>query len=116
MTPLEQPSPATEQGLWDALTRARSAQMARERARAEVALFRHYRPLARELARSQAGPSIGFDREGADQAAEIALARAILDWDGPQAPRFEAYARLTITRELRSFGWRTRGAAPIGSV
>lgn len=44
------------------------------------------------------------------------MARAILDWDGPQAPRFEAYARLTITRELRSFGWRTRGAAPIGSV
>jgi DNA-directed RNA polymerase specialized sigma subunit len=128
MTALDHRPPATDQALWDALHRATRDQLAIERARAEDALFRHYLPLAGAVVRSRttggsgidsgidngidngidSGARGGFDRQGAEQAAEVALARAILDWNDPHAERFESFARLIINRELRAFGWRTR--------
>lgn len=101
-TTLERVREVTGQRLWDTLHRARLDQDAAARARAEDAVFRHYLPLARELARRATAHGSGPDGDvdGIVQAAEIGLARAILDWRHRDIDRFDAFARLTIKREL----------------
>lgn len=110
MTTTERRPQTDGQVLWEAWYRAGFDQGGTDQARAEDALFRHYLPLARELAR-RGVPDGEPDGGGAIQAAEIALARAILDWREPDGHRFESFARLAIKRELSSFLWRYRPRA-----
>lgn len=97
------------QGLWEAPYRVEFDQGGTEQACADDALFRHYLPLARELARCRL-PDGGPDGDGAVRVAEIALARAILDWREPDGYRFEPFARLAIDRELDSLLGRCTGS------
>ncbi len=89
------------QRLWNALHRARRGHLPAARAQAEDALFRHYLPVARELTEHHS--AAGGDRDRAGQAAEIGLARAILDWPHESSARFEPFARLAIARQIRGF-------------
>ncbi len=89
------------QRLWNALHRARRGHPPAVRARAEDALFRHYLPVAREL--TERHSVAGGDRDRAGQAAEVGLARAILDWPHEDSARFEPFARIAIARQLRGF-------------
>ncbi|WP_420124628.1 hypothetical protein, partial [Nakamurella sp.] len=68
------------------------------RSQAEDVLFRHYLPLALHLA--DRWSQHHGDPTGARQTAEIALARAILDWRPLDCSRFEAAARLIVERSL----------------
>jgi hypothetical protein len=68
---------------------------------AEDAVFRHYLPMARSLAVDGAGRS--DDPEVAIEAAELGLARAVLDWRGSDPLAFEGFARATMLAHLRSF-------------
>lgn len=77
------------------------------RSQAEDVLFRHYLPLAVDLADRRARHH--GDPVGARQTAEIALARTILDWAQPDCSRFEAVARLVVRRSLH--GAATDGPA-----
>lgn len=69
--------------------------------RAEDAVFRHYLPMARSLAVDGAARS--GSPEVAIEAAELGLARAVLDWHGSDPLAFEGFARVTIMAHLRSF-------------
>lgn len=68
------------------------------RSQAEDVLFRHYLPLALDLANRSAQRH--GDPAGARQTAEITLARTILDWTPGDASRFEPFVRLVIERSL----------------
>ena len=67
---------------------------------AEDAVFRFFLPMARSLAVE--GAEQAGDPETAIEAAELGLARAVLDWQGSSALAFEGFARVTITTHLRS--------------
>ena len=90
---------AVVQELWDALIRARADYAPRILAAAEDAVFRFYLPLARTLAGAPA--TRGVDPTEAEQAAEVGLAQAVLDWQHRAIRGFDAYARAAITVQLR---------------
>ncbi|HEY5877984.1 MAG TPA: hypothetical protein VIU11_03685, partial [Nakamurella sp.] len=82
------------QKLWDALDRARSEQAPCALSRVEDALFRHYLPMAWQMARAHAPDDP--DPEAVRQVAEVGLAQAILSWAQRDSARFDRYARATI--------------------
>jgi hypothetical protein len=90
---------AAAQELWDTLIRARADFAPRILAAAEDAVFRFYLPLARTLAGAPA--TRGVDPTEAEQAAEVGLAQAVLDWQHRAIRGFDAYARAAITVQLR---------------
>ena len=85
--------------LWGALTRARAEYAPLVLAAAEQAVFRFYLPLAQTLA-STVAPR-GVDRVEAEQAAEVALAQAVLAWQEEAREGFDAFARAAIESQLR---------------
>jgi hypothetical protein len=87
------------QELWDALTRARAEYAPLVLAAAEEAVFRFYLPLAKTLA-STVAPR-GVDRVEAEQAADVALAQAVLGWQDGAREGFDAFARAAIESQLR---------------
>ena len=90
--------PEVAQPIWDRLIRAR-----RESpivSIAEDAVFRFYLPLARSLARSSTIPDA--DRDRAEQAAELGLARAVLAWREHDCTAFVSFARAVILRQLQA--------------
>jgi len=85
--------------LWIALTLARAGDTPTIRAYTEDAVFRFYLPMARALARSSA--QYPDDPEGADQAAELGLAQAVLAWRYPSGQGFDRAAAAAINNHLR---------------
>jgi len=103
--------------LWIALTLARAGDTPSTRAHTEDAVFRFYLPMARTLARSSA--RYPDDPEGAEQAAELGLAQAVLAWRYPSGQGFDRAAAAAITNHLRQGHTRTtpnpaRTTAPPG--
>ena len=90
--------------------RARFDPVLTARSHAEDLLFRYYLPLAKDRAERHA--SIHGDLNRAVPAAEVALARAILDWQHSDCTRFESFARLAIDRSLRGPGADARPRPP----
>lgn len=84
--------------LWEALDQARS-RTPQTLSHVEDALFRHYLPVAREMAAVHAVDHPNPDDVG--QAAEVGLAQAILGWRHRGPTGFERFARSTITAQLR---------------
>jgi DNA-directed RNA polymerase specialized sigma subunit len=103
------------QQIWDALRRARAEQRPLTLAHVEDALFRHYLPMARSIARGHTPD--GADPDELTQAAEVGLAQAILAWRQPDPDGFERFARAAITDQLRRHDRLThrrgRGAPPV---
>ena len=85
--------------LWIALTLARAGDTSSTRAHTEDEVFRFYLPMARALARSSA--QYPDDPEGADLAAELGLAAAVLAWRYPSAQGFDRAAAAAIKNHLR---------------
>jgi hypothetical protein len=85
--------------LWNALFSARAGGLPRQVADLEDAVFRFYLPMARGLAHTVVGESAA-DRVPAEQAAELGLARAILEWPGRTSGGFRRSARSAIMRQL----------------
>ena len=100
------------QELWDALTRARAEYAPLVLAAAEEAVFRFYLPLAQTLASAVAPRRL--DRVEAEQAAEVALAQAVLAWQEEAREGFDVFARAAIDTQLRFLAaaqgqiWRDR--------
>lgn len=94
----QNPGTAARPGLSATWQRARFDPDLTIRSQAEDVLFRHYLPLALDLADCWAQRH--GDPAGARQTAEIALARVILDWTERDCSRFETVARLVIERSL----------------
>ena len=98
--------------LWGALTRARAEYAPLVLAAAEQAVFRFYLPLAQTLASAVAPRRL--DRVEAEQAAEVALAQAVLAWQEEAREGFDAFARAAIDTQLRFLAaaqgqiWRDR--------
>ena len=98
----EQQHPADSQvgeRLWNALFTARDDGLPRQVADLEDAVFRFYLPMARGLAHAVVGES-ATDRVPAEQAAELGLARAILEWPLRTSGGFRRSARSAIMRQL----------------
>jgi hypothetical protein len=91
--------------LWIALTLARAGDTPSTRAHTEDAVFRFYLPMARALARSSA--QYPDDHEGAEQAAELGLAAAVLAWRYPSGQGFDRAAAAAINNHLRQGRART---------
>jgi hypothetical protein len=89
------------QRLWDALRDARAEQRPLTLAQVEDALFRHYLPMARSIARGRAPDSV--DSDALSQAAEVGLAQAILAWRRPDTDGFDRFASAAITDQLRRY-------------
>jgi hypothetical protein len=68
-------------------------------------VFRFYLPMARALARSSA--QYPDDPEGADLAAELGLAAAVLAWRYPSGQGFDRAAAAAINNHLRQGRART---------
>jgi hypothetical protein len=85
--------------LWNALFTARDDGLPRQVADLEDAVFRFYLPMARGLAHTVVGES-AMDRVSAEQAAELGLARAILEWPRRTSGGFRRSARSAIMRQL----------------
>jgi DNA-directed RNA polymerase specialized sigma subunit len=103
------------QQMWEALRHARVEQKPRTLAHLEDALFRHYLPMARSMARSYAPDAADPDAHA--QAAEVGLAQAILAWRRPSTDGFDRFAGAAITDQLRRHDRFTRprdrpGATP----
>ena len=90
--------------LWIALTLARAGDTSNTLARTEDAVFRFYLPLARTSARHLDDP------EGAEQAAELGLAQAVLAWRHPSGQGFDRAATTAIVNHLQQ--GRTRTVTP----
>ena len=90
--------------LWAALVNVRTGDRPSSRARTEDAVFRFYLPMARTLARSS--DRYPPDPEGAEQAAELGLAQAVLAWRRPTGEGFDRAARAAILHHLQQ-GRRT---------
>jgi len=106
------PAGADDQGgaahadrLWIALTLARAGDTPNTLARTEDAVFRFYLPLARTLARTSARHL--DDPEGAEQAAELGLAQAVLAWRHPSGQGFDRAATTAIVNHLQQGRTRT---------
>ena len=91
--------------LWVALGNARDGDLPRTRAHTEDAVFRFYLPMARALARSSA--RYLDDPEGAEQAAELGLAQAVLAWRHPSGQGFDRAATTAIVNHLQQGRTRT---------
>ena len=85
--------------LWNALFAARADGRPRQVADLQDAVFRFYLPMARGLAHAVVGES-ATDRVPAEQAAELGLARAILEWPLRTSGGFRRSARSAIMRQL----------------
>ena len=85
--------------LWAALITARAGAPPRIRVHTEDAVFRFYLPMARALARSSA--QYPDDPQGAEQAAELGLAQAVLAWRHPSGQGFDRAATAAINNHLR---------------
>ena len=85
--------------VWFVLARARTDNTPRTLAAAQDAVFQRYLPMARTMANS---PRTGRsdERAGAEQAAEIGLAQAVLGWRRPDSDGFEVSARAAIASQL----------------
>jgi hypothetical protein len=90
--------------LWMALIRARTGNLPQTRAHSEDAVFRFYLPLSRALA--QSSPRCQQDPAGAEQAAELGLAQAVLAWPHSTGQGFDRAARGAITYQLRQIPGR----------
>jgi hypothetical protein len=88
--------------LWNTLHTARTEGSPRQVADLQDALFRFYLPMARGLAHAVVGES-GTDRVAAEQAAELGLAQAILEWPQRTSGGFRRSARSAVMRQLVSF-------------
>jgi hypothetical protein len=95
----EQCGAAHADRLWTELTRARAGDRLLVQVNTEDAVFRFYLPLARASAR--VSPHFQRDPEGADRAAELGLARAVLAWRHPSGQGFDRAARGAISSQLR---------------
>lgn len=93
------PAPVAADRLWEALVHARTGALRQQVADLEDAVFRMYLPPARTLSDSVKGDT-GAERLAAEQAAELGLAQAVLDWPHPSSAGFRRYARATILRQL----------------
>jgi len=82
--------------LWGAFRQARKGQAARTVAQIEDALFQHYLPMARSIARLHDGGN----PDDINQAAEIGLAQAILAWRLPDNTNFDKFAAETIVAQI----------------
>jgi len=103
--PQDQQHPADSmvgERLWNALFSARVDGLPRQVADLQDAVFRFYLPMARSLAHAVVGES-GTDRVPAEQAAELGLARAILEWPLRTSGGFRRSARSAIMRQLVGF-------------
>ena len=92
--------------LWVELVNARDGDLPRTRAHTEDAVFRFYLPMARTLARSS--DRYPSDPEGAEQAAELGLAQAVLAWRRPTGQGFDRAARAAILSQLQQSRAGTR--------
>ena len=88
--------------LWNALFTARADGLPRQVADLQDAVFRFYLPMARGLAHAIVGES-ATDRVPAEQAAELGLARALLEWPHRTSGGFRRSARSSIMRQLVGF-------------
>ena len=84
--------------LWDALHQARSDRRTRTSTHVEDALFRFYLPMARRLAHDHAPDHP--DPADMEQAAEVALAQAILAWKYNSPIGFDLFASSAINTQL----------------
>lgn len=86
--------------LWSALTQSRDSGRPGATAAAEDDLFRFYLPVARALGAGVTGTTVQI--ETARDAAEVALARAVLSWPGSDDGFLEFASRsiLTVLRHL----------------
>lgn len=100
-------TPTCDQSLLETWYRARFDPIPTTQSDAEDALFRHYLSLATDLAERYARTHGNLTR--ALQAAEVGLARSILDWRHSDCSRFESFARLAIERSLRGTASATDG-------
>jgi len=90
---------ALTRDVWQVLARARTDDTPRTLAAAQDAVFQRYVPMARTLANN---PETGRSGEqaGAQRAAEIGLAQAVLGWRRPDSDGFEVSARAAIASQL----------------
>jgi hypothetical protein len=107
--------------LWIALTLARAGDTPSALAHTEDAVFRFYLPLARSLARTSS--RCRDDPEGAERAAELGLAQAVLAWRHPSGQGFDRAATAAIIHHLQQGRTQTApqttampgtGPAPVG--
>ena len=93
-------NPATlTHDVWHVLARARTDNTPRRLAAAQDAVFQRYLPMARTLANNPGAGRSG-ERAGAERAAEIGLAQAVLGWHRPDSDGFEVSARAAIASQL----------------
>jgi hypothetical protein len=85
--------------LWDALFNARAAGLPGQVADLEDAVFRYHLPMARTLAHSVAGATPS-QVQAAEEAAELGLAVAVLEWRQRTSVGFRRFARSAVTRQL----------------
>ena len=76
----------------------------------EDAVFRFYLPTAHTLTRSSA--RYPHDPEGAEQAAELGLAQAVLAWRRPTGQGFDRAARAAVLHQLQQSRARTAWHLP----
>lgn len=100
MTPAEAGSPdPVAQQLWDALNQARLQRAAPATlAHLEDQVFWFYLPLARSV--TAVHPVLTENAAGAQQAAEIGLAEAVLEWRRSDGTGFPRFARDRINAQL----------------
>ena len=90
---------ASTHDVWHVLARARTDNTPRTLAAAQDAVFQRYLPMARTLANNPGAGRSG-ERAGAERAAEIGLAQAVLGWHRPDSDGFEVSARAAIASQL----------------
>ena len=90
---------ALTRDVWQVLARARTDNTPRTLAAAQDAVFQRYLPMARTLANNP-GTGRSGERAGAERAAEIGLAQAVLGWHRPDSDGFEVSARAAIASQL----------------
>ena len=90
---------ALTRDVWQVLARARTDDTPRTLAAAQDAVFQRYLPMARTLANNP-GTGRSGERAGAERAAEIGLAQAVLGWRRPDSDGFEVSARAAIASQL----------------
>lgn len=93
---------ALTRDVWHVLARARTDNTPRTLAAAQDAVFQRYLPMARTLA-NKPGAGRSGERAGAERAAEIGLAQAVLGWHRADSDGFEVSARAAIASQLRRF-------------
>ena len=90
---------AATRDVWHVLARARTDNTPRTLAAAQDAVFQRYLPMARSLANNPVAGQSG-ERAGAERAAEIGLAQAVLGWHRPDSDGFEVSARAAVASQL----------------